>query len=111
VVMIVTFADTPEEISLIGDIAAYFPLQSVENTVALAKIPVPEAALSPRDAFFADKEKMPLKEAVGRIAGENIYIYPPGVPVIALGEKIDEISLEYLRRIRYNIDKETDVVV
>ena len=111
VVMIVTFADSPEEISLIGDIAAYFPLQSVENTVALAKIPVPEAVVSPRDAFFADKEKMPLKDAVGRIAGENIYIYPPGVPVIALGEKIDEISLEYLRRIRYNIDKETDVVV
>ena len=110
VVMIATFSDKAEDIALIADIAAYFAFESKENGIVSGKIPVCEAVISPREAFFAEKKKMPLKDAVGMAAGENIYIYPPGVPVIALGEKIDEKSLEYLSDIRYNIDKEIEVV-
>ncbi|MBQ6934845.1 MAG: aminotransferase class V-fold PLP-dependent enzyme [Clostridia bacterium] len=110
VVMIVTFSDELADIALIADIAAYFSLENDKGHVIAGGMPMSEAVISPREAFFGDKIKMPLKNAVGMVAGENIYIYPPGVPIIALGEKIDEKSLEYLTEIRYNIDKEIAVV-
>ena len=91
-------------------LGCYDLVENKENGIVSGKIPVCEAVISPREAFFAEKKKMPLRDAVGMAAGENIYIYPPGVPVIALGEKIDEKSLEYLSDIRYNIDKEIEVV-
>jgi len=44
--------------------------------------------MSPRDAYFSDKELISLKNAVGRIAGESIMAYPPGIPIISPGELI-----------------------
>jgi arginine/lysine/ornithine decarboxylase len=56
-----------------------------------------EQALLPRDAFFAEAEHVPAERAAGRIAAETISPYPPGVPVVAPGEVINEDVVEYLR--------------
>ena len=48
----------------------------------------PDTAMIPRDAFFADHERVPADAAVGRIAAESIVPYPPGIPAIAPGERI-----------------------
>jgi lysine decarboxylase len=48
----------------------------------------PDTAMSPRDAFFADHERVPAAEAVGRIAAESVVPYPPGIPALAPGERI-----------------------
>ncbi len=50
--------------------------------------PLPKLRLSPRDAFFARKRQIPLKESRGEIVGETISPYPPGVPVIVMGEEM-----------------------
>jgi lysine decarboxylase len=39
----------------------------------------------PRDAFFGPTESVPLAEASGRIAAEQITPYPPGVPAAVPG--------------------------
>jgi arginine/lysine/ornithine decarboxylase len=44
--------------------------------------------LSPRDAFFAHKRQIPLKESLGHIVGETISPYPPGIPVVVMGEQM-----------------------
>jgi lysine decarboxylase len=51
----------------------------------------------PRDAFFGPAEKVPVAEAVGRIAAEMITPYPPGIPAVLPGELLTEPVLEYLR--------------
>jgi arginine/lysine/ornithine decarboxylase len=51
----------------------------------------------PRDAFFGPAQSVPAEEAVGRIAAEQITPYPPGIPVIVPGERIDEKVVDYLR--------------
>ncbi|GAB4837629.1 hypothetical protein Ancab_002478 [Ancistrocladus abbreviatus] len=56
--------------------------------------------LSPRDAFFTRKRKIDIKESVGKICGELICPYPPGIPVMIPGEIITAKSLEYLLQIR-----------
>ena len=57
----------------------------------------PVVVLSPQEAFYADAEHIPFEKTVGRIAAESIMCYPPGIPVLAPGEKITEEVLEYLR--------------
>ena len=53
----------------------------------------PELACPPRDAFFAAREVVPSAAALGRVSAELIAPYPPGVPVIAPGERVTESVL------------------
>ena len=56
-----------------------------------------ETVMLPRDAFFAAVEQVPADEAIGRIAAEMVTPYPPGVPVLAPGERISREAVDYLR--------------
>jgi len=62
----------------------------------------PEAVLTPRQALFAPRETAPLADSAGRTATCQIAPYPPGVPVIAPGERIQKKHLAYLTEIGYN---------
>jgi len=53
--------------------------------------------MSPRDAFFADHERVPASQAAGRIAAETAAPYPPGVPALAPGERISGTTLAALQ--------------
>lgn len=48
------------------------------------------------EAVRADSEEMPITDAVGRIAAEHLWAYPPGIPVVAAGEEITEETVAYL---------------
>jgi arginine decarboxylase len=56
-----------------------------------------ETVMLPRDAFFGPVENIPAEEAEGRIAAEQITPYPPGVPAILPGERINGAVIDYLR--------------
>jgi len=65
--------------------------------------PIPdslEMIVSPRDAFYNAKKTVRLEEAAGEIAGEMVMVYPPGIPVICLGERITEDIIEYLKLLK-----------
>lgn len=55
-----------------------------------------EQAMPPRDAFFGRVEQVPAAEAVGRVAAEMVSPYPPGVPVLAPGERISQEAVDHL---------------
>ena len=48
----------------------------------------PVVAQTPQYAFYAEKESLPLKESSGRICSEFVMCYPPGIPILAPGERI-----------------------
>lgn len=50
----------------------------------------------PRDAFFGPAESVPVREAIGRVAAEQITPYPPGIPVVVPGERINREVIDYL---------------
>ena len=56
----------------------------------------PQVAVSPQDAFYADKEKVELKDAPGRISGEFVMCYPPGIPILAPGERVTQEIREHI---------------
>jgi len=48
----------------------------------------PEVVLSPREAFFAPRRRIPMADAIGEIAAEQFCPYPPGIPLLAPGERV-----------------------
>lgn len=61
-----------------------------------ALLPDPVVRVTPRNAMYAEREQVPLSEALHRIAGETIAYYPPGIPCVAVGEVISESVLQYI---------------
>jgi arginine/lysine/ornithine decarboxylase len=57
-------------------------------------------SISPREAFFANSEVIPIAETQERICAEIICPYPPGIPVLIPGEIITKSALEYLQEIQ-----------
>jgi lysine decarboxylase len=100
-VPIVTLADTEETVGRLAD--------AVTDSVAGRRGPprpaaastvwsmVAEVVMSPRDAYFAPRRRVPWTEAVGRIAAETAAPYPPGIPALAPGERISPEILGALR--------------
>ena len=64
--------------------------------------PLPYMAVIPRDAKFAPKRVVPLREAIGLVSGETVATYPPGAPIIAAGEVISREAIEYLQCVKRN---------
>ncbi len=56
----------------------------------------PQVDITPQDAFYADKEMLPIHETEGRICSEFVMCYPPGIPILAPGERITGEILEYI---------------
>ena len=57
-------------------------------------------SLSPREAFFAPTETLPIKQTSDRISAELVCPYPPGIPVLIPGEVITPEALDYLQKIK-----------
>jgi len=73
---------------------------------------VPEVVISPREAFFAPHATLRADEAIGRVSAELVAPYPPGIPVLAPGERITREAVEGLReamadgtQVRYAADR------
>ena len=57
----------------------------------------PIVVCAPQDAFYAEKESLPIAKSCGRICSEFVMCYPPGIPILAPGEQITEEILTYIR--------------
>ncbi len=55
---------------------------------------------SPREAFFALSEILPLAQTSDRICAEIVCPYPPGIPLLMPGEIITKPVLDYLQQIQ-----------
>lgn len=55
------------------------------------------AALNARDAYFADHEAVSAEDAVGRISADSLAAYPPGIPNVLPGERLNAETISFLR--------------
>lgn len=56
----------------------------------------PEVGIPPQQAFYAEKHSVPTKKSIGYISGEFVMAYPPGIPILAPGERITERIIDYI---------------
>lgn len=120
VVAVVTYANEREDIQNLVDALekiAQNTIQSQENIKNFSMPSVPESVLSPRQAYFAPKKRISWENAKGKITGEALIPYPPGIPLVNPGEIItDEIweYMEYYRREKLHFhgpsDKKLDTI-
>lgn len=58
----------------------------------------PEVVVTPRAAFFAKRRRVDLLAAVGEVSAEQFSPYPPGVPLLAPGERVTPEAVEAIRQ-------------
>ena len=56
----------------------------------------PLVEMTPQTAFYSDKVSLPIEESAGRISTESVMCYPPGIPILAPGERITDDILRYI---------------
>lgn len=56
----------------------------------------PEVVSSPQEAFYSKKKSLPIHESVGYVCSEFVMCYPPGIPILAPGERITKEILDYI---------------
>jgi len=57
----------------------------------------PELVLSPQEAFYSERKSLILDESVGQVCGEFVMCYPPGIPILAPGERITQEIVDYIQ--------------
>ncbi|MBI1282167.1 MAG: aminotransferase class I/II-fold pyridoxal phosphate-dependent enzyme [Anaerolineaceae bacterium] len=101
----ITIADNEQRIDYLLNalraVAAKGKLTATSSVNQHLKAPhVPEMVINPRQANFAVSKRIPLAQAVGEICAEQIMPYPPGIPLLLPGERIDSDMLDYLHYIK-----------
>jgi len=52
--------------------------------------------MSPSQAWYKKTYELPIKESVGRISADIVCPYPPGIPLLVPGERIEKERVEWL---------------
>lgn len=109
VLFIITPADDEKELDILLNSIIALEKRAGEKIEAQSLLCVPPRTFCPPGAVLKSKaERVPLAWAAGRVAAANISPYPPGIPVIAMGEVIGE---EYLPYLYHNGFDEEDLVL
>ncbi|HHV99122.1 MAG TPA: aminotransferase class I/II-fold pyridoxal phosphate-dependent enzyme [Clostridiaceae bacterium] len=56
----------------------------------------PDVVYAPQQAFYSSKKPVFIKDSAGMISGEFVMTYPPGIPILAPGERITEEIINYI---------------
>ena len=101
ILCIVTIADTKKEMNLLVNaltrLSNFFDSEAAVTEVKVTIPEIPALAMTPRDAFYAATESIPLAESEGYICAEFIMVYPPGIPIFIPGEIITKENIEYIQ--------------
>ena len=93
-----SIGDRPQEVErLVSALAEIKRRYSTDGTGLLSQEYIdPEVAASPQEAFYAPKKSLPLRETEGMVCSEFVMCYPPGIPILAPGERITAEILDYI---------------
>lgn len=98
VVLIITPFNTEDEIEKLYEALLKCPMDSIrEETVDVIPYDIPKCMLIPYEALESDKEMISIEDSEGRICGNNIVPYPPGIPLIVMGEVIGSHEIDMIK--------------
>ncbi len=95
----VSVGDRPQEIERLVGALAEIERRFRRPPGELPAYPMPKARvrMSPREAYYAEKQSLSIRESLGRVSGEIVMSYPPGIPILAPGEEITGEAIAYIR--------------
>lgn len=91
VIAMTSIADNLEKVKAFGEalIEIADGLEVTNEEIDNERI-VNEVKITPYEAKNMDFEEVALKDATGRVAGDYLYKYPPGIPLVVPGEVVSE---------------------
>lgn len=94
----VSVGDRPRDIErLVSALAEIRRLYKKDRTgLMTAEYINPRVIYSPQDAFYSEKQSLPLTECKNMVCAEFVMCYPPGIPILAPGELITQEILDYI---------------
>lgn len=108
VVFLFSVSNTTEDFDRLEDALERWYVPGPVDRAALP--PKPERVASPKEALTAPRVSRVLAESEGLVCAQQVAPYPPGIPVIAPGERITKKCLAYLADVGYNVHQEVDVL-
>lgn len=79
-----------------GEQVSCLPEESADSRQGQLPYPQLKAVVSLTDALDAPKESVLFSEAVGKISGAFVNLYPPGIPIVVPGERISKEVMELI---------------
>lgn len=56
----------------------------------------PQVKLAPQEAFYAKRKSVDIHHSDGHLSAEFVMCYPPGIPILAPGERITREIIDYI---------------
>lgn len=78
-----------------------------DKIVNIKNIYIPKAKLLPWQALDRKKQKITIDKAEGKICGNQVVPYPPGIPILNIGEVIDSTAIDM---IKYYLENEVTML-
>lgn len=101
ILCIITPGDTEEDastlVSALKELTEKLKQDGARDPITVMLPDIPVLSITPRDAFYAETEVIPIDETVGRTIAEFIMVYPPGIPIFIPGEIITKENIEYIK--------------
>ena len=105
----VTIGDTPQSldklVTSLKDISREARTQGLSAGMASQSLEmpaIPELALTPRQAFFSQKEAVAFAGSAGQVSAEYIVPFPPDIPIVVPGERITAEIIDYVDQLQKN---------
>ena len=57
----------------------------------------PTVRIAPQEAFYCEGKRVLIEQGAGKISGEFVMCYPPGIPILAPGEEITKDIVDYIK--------------
>lgn len=101
-VLIVTPSNTQDDMDILYDEI----IKIIDNQMGTLKAeriqppPTFDGKIFPQKAFYAKQGDTKMCDAVGEYSCSTVVAYPPGIPIIYMGEKIRKEQIEYIEYIK-----------
>ncbi|WP_129598697.1 aminotransferase class I/II-fold pyridoxal phosphate-dependent enzyme [Anaerophilus nitritogenes] len=90
----------------IKEIKAKYTRHDQEEKIIFNYYASPKVCIPPREAVFLSKKIVYIRDSIGKVSGEYIIPYPPGIPIICPGEEITKQMIDqimYMKKNKINI--------
>ncbi len=106
IILISTFVDSVDILRKLEN--ALFEIDSkITHQTKLYSNPIISSDIkegySPRDIYYSEHIWEIIDEAVGKISAQNIMFYPPGIPLICIGETISDEHIQIIKQHHNNL--------
>lgn len=101
VVLIATPSNTREDFDRLLDALYKIHDNLGVRRESISMLPPPEHPkhINPQRAFYSNTQLIPLEKSLGRVSAATVTAYPPGIPILYMGEEISSGILLYIRHL------------